>query len=332
MRAWAAAFAACALLWSQAGAAAEPLVLLGEPYQVAAGDNLADVARAHGLGYVELLAANPGLDPWAPPEGATLMLPTTHIAPRRPGPGLLVNLGDMRLYFAPADGGAVASFPIGIGREGRALPATTTRVAGKRARPSWTPPASIRAEKPWLPAVVPPGPDNPLGAYSLDLALDLVRIHGTNLPDGVGRRTSHGCLRLYPEDIARLFPRVPVGTRVTILDQPAKLAWIDGALWLEAHPDGDQADSVEDRRPLPARTLPGLDQRVTAAAGAEAARIDWDAVRWAEAHRPGLPVRIVPAPLDATGRALHSAASQSPARSAPSQRPADLGLHVSTDR
>ena len=112
-----------------------------------------------------------------------------------------------------------------------------------------------------------------------------------------------------------------MGTRVTILDQPAKLAWIDGELWLEAHPDGDQADSVEDRRPLPLRTLPGLDARVTAAAGAEAARIDWDAVRWAEARRPGLPVRITRPSLDATGRALHSAAAQ---------RPADSGSHVST--
>jgi L,D-transpeptidase ErfK/SrfK len=287
MRIAAAAVLAVAALMRTAAA---EVFELGETYHVRAGETLLDVARAHSLGYVQLMAANRGVDPWLPPEGATVILPTTHIAPAGLATGLTVNLGDMRLYFSHA--GKVDSYAVGIGREGWELQPAQTRVAGKRRNPEWRPPASIRAEKPWLPDVVPPGPGNPLGEYSLDLALDQIRIHGTNLPDGVGRRTSHGCLRLYPEDIARLFPEVPVGTPVRVIFEPAKLAWIDNALWLEIHPTGDQADAIEDRQTPPVRPLPGLRGMVLAAAGAWAAAIDWPVVEWAETTRPAIPVRI----------------------------------------
>jgi len=289
-RAAAAALAAAAFVRAAVAADTPSVVEMGEYHRVLPGENLLDIARAHDLGYVQLMAANRGIDPWLPPAGATVVLPTTHIAPAGLGSGLTVNLGDMRLYFTA--GGSVDSFPIGIGRDGWQLQPTVTRVAGKRRHPQWRPPASIRAEKPWIPEVVPAGPDNPLGDYSLDLALDEIRIHGTNLPDGVGRRASHGCLRLYPEDIAALFPRVPIGMAVTIIDQPAKLAWIDGALWLEIHPTGDQADAIENRQPAPAHPLPALKALVTAAAGASAAAVDWTMVDWAEATRPAVPVRI----------------------------------------
>ncbi|MEW5727907.1 MAG: L,D-transpeptidase family protein [Pseudomonadota bacterium] len=256
------------------------------------GDTLPDLARANGLGYVELVAANPGVDPWRPRPGHPVVLPVAHLAPELPAP-LVVNLGDMRLYHR-RHGGSIASFPIGIGRDGWELAAgMSTTVVRKRERPTWVPPASIRAEKPWLPASVPPGPDNPLGEYSLDLGLGLIRIHGTNRPDGVGRRVSHGCIRLYPEDIARLFPDIAVGTAVAVVDQPAKLAWLDdGELWLEIHPSQDQADAVEYRRPLPRHEVARLEERVLAAAGAEAARIDWGLVAWAEETRLGVPVRV----------------------------------------
>ncbi|MBC7906888.1 MAG: L,D-transpeptidase family protein [Rhodospirillaceae bacterium] len=288
--------AACAssLLLALAGPARaeDGAVLMAEMHRVQAGENLLDLARSSDLGYVELMAANPGADPWLPRAGGEILLPTSHLPPsgfeRAP---LVANLGDMRLYWRGPDG-TMDSFPMGIGQDGWGLQPTLTRVVGKRHNPVWVPPPSIRAEKPYLPERIPPGPDNPLGEYSLDLALGLVRIHGTNLPDGVGRRVSHGCLRLYPEDIAKLFPQVAMGTPVMIVDEPIKLAWLDGELWLEIHPTPAMADAIESRRPAEAPPVPDLEARVTALAGEHGPRLDWKVVGWAETHRLGVPVRI----------------------------------------
>ncbi|MBC7950650.1 MAG: L,D-transpeptidase family protein [Rhodospirillaceae bacterium] len=288
--------AACAssLLLILAGPAAadDGAVLMAELHRVQAGENLLDLARSSDVGYVELLAANPGADPWLPRAGGEILLPTSHLSP----PGLdraplVINLGDMRLYWRGPDG-TVDSFPVGIGQDGRSLEPTLTRVVGKRHNPVWVPPPSIRAEKPDLPERVLPGPDNPLGEYSLDLALGLVRIHGTNLPDGVGRRVSHGCLRLYPEDIAKLYPQIAMGTPVLIVDEPVKLAWLDGELWLEIHPTPAMADSIEARRPAEPPPVTDLEARITALAGEQAPRVDWKMVGWTESHRLGIPVRI----------------------------------------
>jgi L,D-transpeptidase ErfK/SrfK len=279
------------LAWAPA-AAEDGAVLMAETHRVQAGENLLDLARSSGLGYVEILAANPGADPWLPGAGRDIVLPAAHLPPpgveRAP---LVVNLGDMRLYWRQPDG-AVESFPVGIGQEGNSLNPGETRVVGKRHNPTWVPPPSIRAEKPDLPEKVPPGPDNPLGEHSLDLALGLVRIHGTNLPDGVGRRVSHGCLRLYPEDIARLFPHIQIGTTVVIVDEPVKLARMDGELWLEIHPGQAMADAIENRRAMDVPPLPDLAARITAFAPADAGRVDWKVVEWTERSRLGVPVRI----------------------------------------
>lgn len=256
------------------------------------GETVMDVARAHDLGFVEIMAANPGIDPWLPPEDRALVLPVIHLIP----PGLdraplVVNLPEMRLYWRRPNGD-VASFPVGIGRDGMGLGPTVTRVVGKRRNPTWVPPPSVLAEKPWLPAQVPAGPDNPLGAFSLDLADGLVRIHGTNLPDGVGRRVSHGCFRLYPEDMERLFAEVPMGTTVAIIDEPVKLAWIDGELWLELHPAQHSADAIEAGLSPTIEAPPDLDRKIGAAAGQAAWRIDWKTVAWARNHPQGIPLRI----------------------------------------
>lgn len=259
---------------------------MGGRHSVAAGENLLDLARAHGLGYVEMLAANPGTDPWLPRPGEEVVLPVAHLPPAALEPGrLVVNLGDMRLYWGDA------SFPVGIGRDGWAVRPLATTVVGKRTDPTWVPPASIRAEKPWLPSRVPPGPDNPLGTHSLDLGTGLLRIHGTNRPDGVGRRVSHGCVRLYPEDIVRLFPLIPVGTPVVFVDEPVKVARIDGEIWLEAHPPPPMADALEYGRASPP-TESTVEPRVAELAGPDLARVDWALVRWAERSRMGVPVRV----------------------------------------
>ena len=221
---------------------------------VAEGETLLDIARAHDLGYNEIAAANPGLDPWLPPPGSTVVLPTRFVLPAAPRRGVIVNLAEMRLYYYPEPAGRgpeVLTFPIGIGQEGWGTPLGVTEVIGKIKDPSWTVPASIREEHERmgdpLPGIVPPGPDNPLGAHALRLGLTSYLIHGTNKPYGIGRRASHGCIRLYPEDIEILFRHVTVPTPVWIIDQPYKLGRDGSRLVLEAHtpvadPDHPPAD------------------------------------------------------------------------------------------
>lgn len=297
---WRAALAAAAL--ALAGPAAPVRAgddLLGAPGRqvTGGGDTLLALARAHDLGFVELLAANPGVDPWLPGAGRALVLPTAHLVPRAPRRGIVINLADQRLYFFPA-GGAPVSYPAGIGRQGWETPELETRVVARRAAPTWCPPPSIRAEKADLPAVVPAGPANPLGDFALDLAPGpqggSYVIHGTNRPMGVGRRVSHGCIRLYPEDIAALFPRVAVGTPVRIVDQPVKLGRRGAMLYLEVHPTQAQADAIEAGRPPPPVPAPAdLAARVAGAAGPDLDRVDWAAVKRVVQERRGLPVAIL---------------------------------------
>jgi L,D-transpeptidase ErfK/SrfK len=256
-----------------------------------AHDTLLDIARDSGLGYVEIVAANPGLDPWLPGEGAKVLLPSAHVLPAAPRQGIVVNLGDFRLYFFRRDG-TVSSFPIGIGREAGLTPLGETRVMGKRVRPTWIPPPSVRADDPRLPHAVGPGPANPLGAYSLDLAWEAFRIHGTNRPYGVGRAVSYGCIRLYPEDIERLFPEVAVDTPVYVVDQTIKTGWSGGQLYLEVHPNLSQALELERAGKFTATAPPGAEAWVRRAAGADARRVDWPLVRATEARRRGIPVQV----------------------------------------
>jgi L,D-transpeptidase ErfK/SrfK len=268
--------------------------LVGElkAYEAREGETLLEVARRNGLGFVELLAANPGVDPWVPGAGVALKLPTAHLLPDAPRDGIVINLAELRLYYFSAPMGPVATFPLGTGKAGRETPLGETRVVAKRANPTWVPPPSIRTERPHLPAVVPPGPDNPLGAFALDLGWDQYVIHGTNKPFGIGRRVSHGCVRLYPEDIARLFEEVSIGARVTVVDQPVKIGWSGTDLYLEVHPTQSQADEIETGQRLTPEPVPDLEALVGRAAGSEAHRVDWDAVRRVARERRGIPVQI----------------------------------------
>ncbi len=226
-------------------------------------ETLLDIARAYDLGYDEIRAANPTVDPWTPPAGQRIVLPTAHVLPQTPRQGIVINLPARRLfYYPPAEPGAprrVITHPIGIGREGWATPLGATRVARKHPSPAWTVPASIRREHAAkgdpLPAVVPPGPNNPLGSHALRLGWSSILIHGTNKPAGIGMRVSHGCIQMYPEDIAPLFEAVPVGTPVTVVDQPYLAGVGADGLVLEAHP------------PLPERA-PTPRQRMTLVTGA----------------------------------------------------------------
>ena len=256
-------------------------------------ETMLEVARDNSLGFVELMAANPGVDPWLPGVGREVVLPEMHVLPDAPRRGIVINLTEMRLYLFSPKGDVVGTWPIGIGREGGMTPLGTTKVIKKQLDPAWIVPKSILEEKPDLPAVVPAGPDNPLGDRALYLGWPSYLIHGTNKPYGVGRRVSHGCIRLYPEGIAELYRLVPVGTPVTVVDQAVKLGWRDGALYLQIHPSKTQADQIEAEGRFDQEPLPDLHDKVVAAAGDHAEAIDWRAVDRAAVERNGIPVVIL---------------------------------------
>lgn len=206
-------------------------------YIIGPGETLVELARRAGVGFDNLVRANPGVDPWNPPVGQRLLLPKAVLAPDQLQTGVTINLAELRLYLVWNDGGVrkVRIYPVGIGREGWGTPLGEFRVSVVIEHPDWTPPASLRREKPDLPGTIPAGPDNPLGSHWIGLTAQGVGIHGTNQPFGVGRRVSHGCIRLYPQDILDLAERVNPGIRVRIVDQPVKQRLQAGRLYLEVH-------------------------------------------------------------------------------------------------
>jgi len=171
-------------------------------------DTFAAIAETNDLGYSELVAANPGVDPWLPGEGTDIILPTRFILPPGPREGIVINIAEYRLYYYPAGGSVVHTYPLGIGREGWGSPVGSTRISAMTANPAWYPPKSIREEHAAdgdpLPTVVPPGPDNPLGPYKMSLAIPGYLIHGSNKKFGIGMRVSHGCFRMLNNNVLEL--------------------------------------------------------------------------------------------------------------------------------
>jgi L,D-transpeptidase ErfK/SrfK len=261
-------------------------------YRAAYEDTLLEVARRFKLGYVEMVAANPGTDPWLPGEGTEVVLPTVHLLPDAPREDIVINLADMRLYYFPDSSSPPRSYPIGIGRDGLTTPLGITEILEKKKDPTWHPTPRMRAEDPTLAEVVPPGPDNPLGSRAMYLGWPTYLIHGTNKPWGIGRRSSSGCIRMYPEDAEELFDLVAIGTKVTVVDQPIKLEWIDGELFMEAHPTQLQSDELE----AEGRFTPDLPSHVVdevlEVAGNKSSRLDWSRIRQATVERRGYPIRI----------------------------------------
>jgi L,D-transpeptidase ErfK/SrfK len=264
-------------------------------------NTLPGIAREYNVGFEEIKNANPGVDVWLPGEGTRIYLPTAGLLPDVPREGIVINVASMRLLYyttfseTTATGVterlAVTSHPVGIGRQDWATPLGAAAVKDKARDPVWYPPVSVRAEHlakgDPLPSVVPAGPDNPLGAFALTLTLPGYLIHGTNMPAGVGMRASHGCIRMYPEDIAELFDRVPRGTPVRIIDEPVLAGWHDEVLYLEVHPP-----LAEDNRDLAAEA-----DRVIAAAlvrkGKIGVVVDAAAVAQVVAEKRGLPFPVL---------------------------------------
>jgi L,D-transpeptidase ErfK/SrfK len=255
-------------------------------YRVRPGDTLFDVARYYDLGYNEIVEANPGVDPWVPRPGTTLTLPTEWVLPCCTYDGLVLNIPEMRLYYyrrSPAEPTVttVHTYPVGLGRDDRRTPLGKFRIRGKTVNPQWNIPESIRREhikeRNDSRASIPGGaPDNPLGRYRLELSRPLYAIHGTDIPWGVGMQVSHGCARLYPEDIERLFPMVPVGTRVAFVYQPVKAGTRGGATYIEVHRDIYRYDkslyqsaraAIDRREPRPAVDAKLLEAAIKQAQG-----------------------------------------------------------------
>ncbi len=259
------------------------------------GDTLLDIARRHKLGFEEIKLANPGVDTWLPGAGTEVVVPTQYVLPDAPREGIVVNIPEMRLYYYPepaaGEPARVITYPVSIGRGDWATPLGTTRIVRKDENPTWRPPESIRAEHAargdYLPKVVPPGPDNPLGDHSLRLGLPGYLIHGTNRSYGIGMKVTHGCLRLYPEDIEALFQATSVGTSVRLVNQAAKAGWLDGRLYLEVHPTFDETD---DERP--ASLTPLVSAVLTATGSLPDDLVDWETVYATSRVSNGIPSAV----------------------------------------
>ena len=259
-------------------------------------DTLLDVARRNGLGYEEIVRANPGVDAWLPGAGRALILPTQRIIPDAERKGIVINLPEHRLYYFPrVKRGAppgVITYPVSIGRMDWSTPIGVTRIVAKNRNPSWYPPKAVldehEANGDPLPKVVPPGPDNPLGAFAMRLAIagGAYLIHGTNKPAGVGMQVTHGCMRLYPEDIEALFALVPVNTQVRIVNDPVKLGWSGGELYMEAYRPLDRMGDPQepDLKILEGRLLQATIDRPVA--------INWDLATETLRAAQGIPVVV----------------------------------------
>lgn len=277
-----------------AGGASRYPDLIGElkVHKIVGKQTLVELAVDYDVGYTELITANPGIDPWLPGDGTAVVLPTAHILPDAPQDGMVINLAEQRLYYFPRGGEAVRTYPIGIGRDGLQTPMGRTKVVRKKAGPTWRPTRRMREEDPTLPAVVPPGPDNPLGSHALYLGWPQYLIHGTNKPYGIGRRVSSGCIRLYPDAVAELHNQVPVGTPVTVVDQPMKIGWSGGEMFLEVHPSQTQADQIESDGAFQPEEIENFVLTVVEASGGDVGRLDWPTITRAANLRTGVPVQV----------------------------------------
>ena len=266
-------------------------------------DTLLDIARRHGLGYEDIVTANPEVDTWLPGEGTEVVLPTRYVLPPGPRSGVVLNLAEYRLYYYPepkaGEPATVMTYPISIGRMDWETPLGRTSIISKVRNPSWYPPESIRAEHAAdgdpLPRIVPPGPQNPLGDYAMRLGLPGYLIHGTNRPSGVGMRVTHGCIRMFPEDIDYLFGRVDVSTPVRIINEPVKVGWEDfiaPSINVNEPDPAVEASSeggTPEEPPAPRDAMTALTEQFVAATNESPGMLDWNVAEALLVRADGIP-------------------------------------------
>jgi L,D-transpeptidase ErfK/SrfK len=230
---------ACSLNFSYTGTPIVGKLQLYTTYK--ASDSLAEIGRIHDLGIYEMIEANPHVNPWSIKAGVNIVIPSKFIVPEIQPDELVINLAEMRLYYLNSLGNEIFTYPIGIGKRGWYTPIGRTRIVGKTKNPYWRPPESIRREhllnNDYLEPIIPPGPDNPLGEYAIRLDLPGILIHGTNSIGGIGIRTSHGCIRMFPEDVAILYQLTSEQTKVKIIYDPIKIIEESDRVIVEAHKD-----------------------------------------------------------------------------------------------
>jgi L,D-transpeptidase ErfK/SrfK len=269
--------------------------LIGQDQQIQsqASDTLLDIARKYSVGYWEIQEANPKVDMWLPGQGTQITIPGRFIVPPVQHRGIVVNLPQHRLFYFPPrrrhEQPIVITYPVSPGEGGWATPVGLTRIIRKVPHPVWIPTPSIlkahEAAGDPIPRIYPAGPDNPMGEWALETTLSHgeIYIHGTNNPMAIGMAVTHGCVRLYPEDIAALFPVVRVGTPVDIVNQPVLASLQDGQLYLEVHPPMDS-----DHKPVPP-DYQQISQIIDAAIGNNQVAVDWDKVRQVATLSNGIP-------------------------------------------
>ncbi len=290
--------------------------VIGEISTVVASydDTLVDIAQRHGLGYQDIVHANPNVNVWVPGEGTEIVLPNRFILPPGPRTGLVLNIAEYRMYYFPEpkpdEVAKVHTYPMSIGRMDWETPLGLTQIVAKAKNPAWYPPQSVRdehaADGDPLPRIVPAGPDNPLGTRALRLGLPGYLIHGTNRPAGVGMRVSHGCIRMFPEDVEFLFDRIPVKTAVRIIDVPVKVGWDGETLVAEVHPllevpqrlprlteeniEALDADvEFPDVETLSKDPLTHLTEQFIVTTATRAGQLDWDIVEALVKRSDGIP-------------------------------------------
>ena len=247
------------LAWADTYFYSEGENIIGTPiiHTIQEGDNFIQLAQRFRIGFVELVDANPDVDPWIPEHDTQILVPTQYVLPNVEHKGVVINLAELRLYHFHKDTTleglrSVSTYPISIGKDDEwKTPLTITHITAKTHKPNWYPPESIRKEHEEnddpLPKIVPPGPDNPLGDYALRLALPGYLIHGTNVPQGIGMRVTHGCIRLHPTGIEQLFEQIEIKTPVTIVNQPYKVGWQNEKLYVETHSDIEEQEKAASR-------------------------------------------------------------------------------------
>lgn len=271
--------------------------VIGEPQIVftMADDTFSGLAREYGLGYDELVAANPAIDPWLPGENTPVLLPTQYVLPAGPRRGVILNLASKRLFYYPevaaGEPATVMTYPVGIGRVGWETPLGDAKVVAKAIDPTWYVPWSVRQEHAAagdpLPPTVPPGPDNPLGRHVLQLDMPGYLIHGTNKPYGVGMRVSHGCVRLYPENIEVLYSIVAIGEPVRIINEPFLLGRLNGELYFESHAPLEEDEIAPDEH------LAKMLDAARRESGAFADELEQGHARAVASDAAGVPVRVL---------------------------------------
>ncbi len=271
--------------------------LIGSLQHIRAHENetLLDIARNNDIGQKEIIIANPGVDRWLPRNSPVVTLPKRYILPDANRSGIVLNLPEMRIYYFHQSKYTnipqIITHPVSVGRMDWETPLGITKIISKQKDPSWRPPQSLKDEAiaegdDPLPDVVLPGPDNPLGRYAMRLGIPGYLLHSTNKPYGVGMRVTHGCLRMYPEDIEQLFDDVPVGTPVQIVNQPVKLGWLSETLYIEVHP------VLEENQEKTANDLQTILNMVSVYTADRPVKINAGALRLAVEKQDGIPVAI----------------------------------------